>query len=116
MIPGTLNLQIYQGDSYIGPLIILPDLSPFGGPSNLSTATVGAQMRQKEWSADVLATFDVEIVSPTERTIRLTLDPADSAGLSTSGVWDLEVSTAQWTGTPLRGAVSVGEEVTRADV
>lgn len=116
MIPGNYNLAIYQGDSYVGPLIQLPSLSPFGGPSNLSTATVSAQMRQQEWSDAVLATFDVEIISPTERTIRLTLSPDDSAGLPEKGVWDLEVSSGGWKGTVLRGSVNVGEEVTRADV
>ncbi len=42
MIPGKYDIEIYQGDSF-GPLrLTLPSLASFGGPSDLTNATVAA--------------------------------------------------------------------------
>lgn len=116
MKPYPYNISLSQGDFYTGLLVTLPSLAAVDGPSDLSTATVHAQMRQKEWSTDVLATFDIEIISPTERTFRMTLSAEDSAGLPETAVWDLEVRSGDWVGTIFRGQVSVEQEVTRIDV
>ena len=113
MIPATYDIELYAGDTYYGPLITLPDLSPFGGPADLTGATVTASLRRTvgtEESED----FTVTIVDASARTLRLTLTPTQTAALGfDSGVWDLQVSTAGgWKGTPLAGSVSVTAEVT----
>lgn len=115
MIPGSYDIQIYQGDVYYGPLITLPDLSSFGGPADLSTATVSAQIRQKVSSADTLAEFEVDYVDRAENQLRLTLSATDTAAITAKeGVWDLQVEQDDWVGTPLAGKVTFTQEVTRA--
>lgn len=114
MIPGQYSLTVYQGDSYYGPLITLPDLSSFGGPSDLTTATVTAQIRQKVTSAETLAEFTVDVVDDEASQLRLKLDPADTAAITAKeGVWDLQVEEGEWIGTPLAGKVTFVKEVTR---
>lgn len=117
MIPGNYDIQIYQGDSYYGPLITLPDLSSFGGPADLTTATVTAQIRKKATSTDVLAEFEVDVVDDEASQLRLKLSPAETAAITAEeGVWDLQVEEGEWTGTPLAGAVTFSKEVTRPPV
>lgn len=114
MIPGEYDITIYQGDTYYGPLITLPDLSGFGGPSDLTTATVTAQVRNKETDTDALAEFTVEVVDDVAREIRLMLSHEDTAALSVKkGVWDLQVAEGTWIGTVLKGQVAILLEVTR---
>lgn len=114
MIPGVYDIEIYIGDTYYGPLITLPDLSPFGGPSTLATSVLAAQIRQKGKGIDPLATFDVELVDAATRKVRLKLDPSDTAGLTArNGVWDLQITEGSWVGTPLAGNVTFYREVTR---
>lgn len=116
MIPGTYDISIYRGDSYYGPLITLPDLSPFGGPSDLTTAIVTAQIRAAEGATEPLVSFDVEVVDDTTRQVRLTLDAVDTVIANKKGVWDLQVEDSGWVGTPLKGAVTFSGQVTRSDV
>lgn len=114
MIPGEYDITIYQGDTYYGPLITLPNLSGFGGPADLTMATVTAQLRAKEADTVALADFAVEVVDDVERQVRLTLTPEDTAALTVKkGVWDLQVEEETWIGTPLRGAVEIRKQVTR---
>lgn len=115
MIPGQYAIQVYQGDSYYGPLVTLPSLVPFGGPADLTGSTLAAQIREsKEEDAVVLATFAVNVVDASARQIRLTLTPLQTSTLA-SGDWDLEVThtSSGWKGTPLAGKVTVIPEVTR---
>lgn len=114
MIPGEYDIVIYQGDTYYGPLVTLPDLSGFGGPADLTTATVTAQLRAKEADIDPLASFTVLIVDAALRKVRLTLSTAQTTALTVKkGVWDLQVAEGTWIGTPLRGAVEIRKQVTR---
>lgn len=114
MIPGEYDITIYQGDTYYGPLITLPNLSGFGGPADLTTATVTAQIRAKEADAEPLASFTVVVIDDEARQVRLTLTPEDTAALTVKkGVWDLQVAEGTWIGTPLRGAVEIRKQVTR---
>lgn len=114
MIPGVYDIDIYIGDTYYGPLITLPDLSGFGGPSSLAASVLSAQIRKKVSSAEPLVAFDVEKVNAGARQIRLKLDPADTATLTArEGVWDLQITEGAWVGTPLSGSVTFHKEVTR---
>jgi hypothetical protein len=114
MIPGRYDLKIYRGDTYYGPLITLPDLSPFGGPVDLTTATVTAQVRENEDAAGALAEFAVSMIDPALRQIRLRLTPTQTAAIAVDKtVWDMQVSDSGWVGTPLAGKVKAAGEVTR---
>lgn len=114
MIPGPYPLEIYQGDTFYGPLITLPDLASFGGPSDLTAATIAAQIREKETDLDTLASFTIDVIDEEDRILRITLDPEDTAGITVKkAVWDLQITQEEWVGTPLRGRVTFMKEVTR---
>lgn len=114
MIPGEYDIEIYQGDTYYGPVITLPNLSGLGGPADLTTAVVTAQVRTKETAPDALAEFEVEGVDDVARQVRLTLSHEDTAALTVKkGVWDLQVEEGTWVGTVLKGQVVIAREVTR---
>lgn len=112
MIPGEYALVFYGGDSYYGPVMVLPNLTAFGGPANLSASTVRAQLRQQARDTSGVDMI-VEIVDPVARSLRLTLAAADTALLPRSGVWDLQVTSGAWVGTVLAGPFTVLREVTR---
>lgn len=112
MLPGEFSLSLYRGDTYYGPLMVLPNLTAFGGPANLSAATVRAQLRQQARDTSGVDMI-VEIVDPVARSLRLTLPAADTALLPRSGVWDLQVTSGAWVGTVLAGPFTVLREVTR---
>jgi hypothetical protein len=116
VIPGKLNLTgslaIYQGDTY-ALLLRLPDLSPFGGPSDLSgEAGVAAQLRRGAGIVDAVD-LEMEVANPLTREVRLTLSPAVTAQLKGRGVWDLQVGSGGWIGTVLAGEYEVRSQVTR---
>lgn len=113
MIPGNYDLEIFQGGTYISPLITLPDLSSFGGPTDLTSATLTSQIRAFAGSSEVLATFTIEVLGAIDRQLRLHLTATQTSALSGDGEWDLNVSSGSWVGTPLRGAVSMPRRVTR---
>lgn len=117
MIPARLKLKMYQGDTYYGPLITLPDLTSFDGPANLSGATVTAQVRDADDT--LLGTFTVITVDATARQVRPTMAPVGTAALPVTseqykGYWDLQVSASGWVGTPLRGEVEILQEITHS--
>lgn len=112
MIPATLNLELYDGDSYRGPVVSLPSLAPFGGPSDLSGASVDAEIRAKA-DSEVAFPFSVEILDPVARTLRLSLTSAQVSALPRGGVWDLQVSQGAFVGTVLAGKVKKLAQVTR---
>lgn len=115
MIPAQFGLTIYQGDSFGEDwTITLPSLAIFGGPSDLSSAgtLVAAQIRARPGSPDVLAQFTVQIVDAALRKVRPKLTPAQTALLTRDAVWDLQVTSGAWVGTPLGGKVTVVKQVT----
>ena len=112
------HLEVYRGDTWMGPEIVLPDLSPFGGPSDLSTAALTARIRSHPDGA-LLATMTVDVLDPAARRLRLRLTSEQTANLQ-SGVWDLAVRqtiadainpTREFVGTVLRGEVAVTRDV-----
>lgn len=116
MIPPVFDLQIFQGDSFGGGwTVVLPDLTPLGGPADLTTAAVSAQIRAKQDpNSDLYATFDVEVLDAVARQVRPKLAPEQTASIpKKKGYWDLQVEYGGWVGTVLRGSVEVVPEVTR---
>lgn len=114
MIPPNYNLKVYQGDAFGDELLItLPDLTPLGGPANLSTATLAGEIREKKDSTSpIMAVFTMQIVDPTLRQIRPRLTPTESAKLTKGGFYDIQVVQGTWIGTVLEGQVDVVLQVT----
>lgn len=136
MIPGKFNLTggraIYQGDTYTAiASITLPPMSEWGGPTDLTSATVSAQVRDEE--QELLGTFDVEILDPeagsvidpetgdvraTAGIVKPTMASVDTAALPLTddfrkAYWDLQVQEGSWVGTVLRGPVAVLRQETQ---
>lgn len=115
LIPGRYDLRIYKGSTYYGPLIKLPDLAPFGGPSTLSDpVVVTAALRRSAQDEQPVADFEVDVVDPLAREVRLGLTKEQAASLAIGrGVWDLQVVSGEWEGTVLAGEYLVIGQVTR---
>lgn len=102
MQPGEYNLTVYRGDYYYGPVIPLFSLAPWGGPTNptASPATINAEVKKKKNSATAIAEFTVEVVDEGDMTVRLTMEPEDTAKIKQQAYWDFQVSTGptrNWT-------------------
>jgi hypothetical protein len=119
VIPATYDIELYAGDTYYGPLITFPDLSPFGGPPTFESSAgveVEASLRRTKGTESSVP-FTVEVVDEAARQVRLTLPADETEALDfTSGYWDLHVIDGTWSGTPLAGTVSVVYEVTKPPV
>jgi hypothetical protein len=117
MIPGKLDLALYRGDTFYGPLITIPSLTSFGGPASISASGVfvKAQIRAKANSPDPIAEFAVTEPN-SDNQVRLKLAPSATAELvGRSAVWDLQVkdTSTNWVGTVLAGTITITGEVTR---
>ncbi len=112
MIPGRLDIELYGGDSYLGPLFTLPSLVPFGGPEDLTGATITAEVRSSADASDAYP-FTIQPIDLAARQIRLTLSSSDVLDLPPSGVWDLQISQGEFVGTVLSGKVKKLRQVTR---
>ena len=114
MKPAKYDIEIYRGDTYYGPVITLPSLTPFGGPSDLVDATVKAQVRASGSNGSLLGEFIVQPVDLAARKFRLILNPSVTQTITErEGVWDLEVVDGAWVGTPLAGIATISGQVTR---
>jgi hypothetical protein len=115
VIPATYDIEMYRGDTYHGPLIRLPDLSAFGGPHDLTAATVTADIRTAfvGQTNTLVTSFEVEMLDAAARELRLHLDAAVT-GLITqaTAIWDLSVAQGDWRGTPLAGRITFSGQVT----
>lgn len=119
MIPGTYNLEIYKGDTFL-LYVRIQATNSNGAPGeyiDLTGNTPKAQIRATPTNPTVLAEFTATLDNQTTNMggITLMLTPAQTAAL-TNGVWDLQTSNAGGTiiNTYLAGTVMVIEEVTRA--
>jgi hypothetical protein len=114
MQPGTYDLKVYRGDYYYGSVIPLFSLAPWGGPSNPTIGTtLKAEVKKQKNSSSAVTEFDVDVVDETEMTVRLTMEPEDTAKITQGMFWDLQISTGptrNWT--PLAGKVTPSGQVT----
>ena len=116
MMPGTLNLTLYQGATFQRVL----KLTDANGPVNLTGATVRMQVRQTVGAGAVLlalteANGRALITNTVEGEITLKMFATDTAALTfASGVYDLEIEYADGTvDRLLEGKLRVSPEVTR---
>lgn len=111
MIPGTYNIEIYQGDTFYVPLITIGSLASYGGPSDLTNSTVTARVYRKGQTFEI----DVTPVDLGAGEISLSMEPDVTETIPKAeggeGRWDLEVEEDGWVGTPLKGAAYIYAEV-----
>lgn len=114
MQPAARDLAFYQGDDYAHEITFTDDATP-PAALDLSAYRFAAQFRR--WHADPDAVdFAVDVTQADTGLIILSLTAAQTAGLPSKGVWDLEVTLPSGAiETWLAGAVAVGRDVTRED-
>ena len=71
-----------------------------------------AEIRERPESEEATP-FRVEVRDAAAREVRLRLAPAETSAASAKGVWDLQVSKGDFTGTVLAGSVKKAKQVTR---
>ena len=103
MIPGKFDLEFYAGDSYLSPLFEIPDLTPEGGPPDLSSAEVVAEIRTEPPTPFVVERV-ADPVAP-DRVVRLSLSYEQVAAAPNWGEWILRVQQGAFRGTVLAGSV-----------
>jgi len=108
-LPATVNLVLYQGDSFAMDLAVWGD-DDSSVPFDLSGATVRAQIRTSPEDTTVAGQFAPSV---TGNVIRLTLSSAVSTGLPRQAVWDVDITQAGWVTTLAAGTVSLTAEVSR---
>lgn len=104
MIPGKFDLEFFAGDSYLSPLFEIPDLTPEGGPADLSSAEVVAELR-----TDPPIPFAVERVADPvapNRAVRLSLSYEQVDAAPHWCEWFLRVQQGAFRGTVLAGSVN----------
>jgi hypothetical protein len=105
-LPQVVNLILVQGDDFYLDLVVT---NADGSAADLSTATASAQIRKSATDPTIAAAFTASI---TTNVVHLHLPHAASAPLSSSAVWDCQITTPDIT-TIAAGTVTVELEVTR---
>ena len=119
-LPGVLDIDLYQGDYWERSFTVLgsdnpDDLNPVYTAIDLTGFTGEAMVRVKQESAEVLASFEVEVTDPVAGIVTVRMQPTEAAKLTSSGFWDLQlVSPGGRPHTFLRGRASVTKDVSRA--
>lgn len=107
------DISIVRGDDYKLIITLTNDTTPF----DLTGYTAKAQIRPTtQVSAPLTAEFAVNIPAPaTDGIIELTLEHADTEGLTSNGFWDLQITetATSWVTTIVSGAVTIVPDVTR---
>jgi len=86
-VPDKTNITHYRGDSLVLSITLWNDAG-HTVPSDLSAATVRAQVRETYDDAEVAAEFDVVTAA---NVITANLTPKSSRDLPPKGFWDCEV-------------------------
>lgn len=101
MKPARYDIRLTQDDSYLSPLISVPDLTPFGGPVDLTAATVTAEVVPGDLGGEPIP-FDVRREGA--RALRLFLGTEAVDASPAWGSWRLRVVLGQFAGTVLAGS------------
>jgi len=111
MIPADYNLTLYRGDSGRWQFKLWSDAAKTI-PVDLTDATVLSMLRDRAVGGSFVTQLDCTIMLP--NIIDMVLTSEQCALLPAKGVWDMQI-TYTTTGdvvTPLKGAVSVTQDVT----
>jgi hypothetical protein len=104
-LPAVINITCYAGDDLS---FSLPMTNSDGTDTDLTSAVILAQVRQRPETPAIVATFSSAV---TGNVITLTLAGTDSQGLSGVYVWDCQVTNAGAVYTPAAGAITVNPDV-----
>lgn len=113
--PTTINLTVYQGATFKRTWAVTSEED--GSPYNLTAWTARMQIRAKKKSEDYLLNLTTEnggIIIEVTVEESIYMSPEQTAELSSSGVYDLELVDPQ--GEVIRimeGSVTLSTEVTR---
>lgn len=109
--PTDHPLALYQGDDHT---ITLEFQQEDETAEDVSTYAYRAQIRRTATHPEALAEADIDMSSAADGLVVVKFLAADTGGLPTAGVWDLEETNPDGdVATILRGAVTVEREVTR---
>jgi hypothetical protein len=109
MTPGKYSLAIYRGDSYSWQFKLWQDAAKTQ-PVDLTGVTVKSEIRDKP-AGVVLGTLTCAVTMP--NIIDASLTAADTTAITTSGVWDLQLTYADGeVSTVLAGAATLTMDVT----
>ena len=108
-VPNAVDLALYAGDEVSFTVVVT---NPDGTQRDVSGLAI-AQIRASRADTDPAATFTVDDTDAATGRLVLTLDPADSAALTTdgkkfTGFWDLQVANT----TLVQGSVTCWPDVT----
>lgn len=106
-LPLVVDLQAYEGDDLFVDITVN---NPDGSPTDLSHATVTAQVRTSPNALDILANFEVVVAS---NQIHLQLPSAQSQLLILQTAWDCQMSIAGVVTTLAAGTIYSTPDVTR---
>lgn len=114
MLAGQLDLVIEQGATFTLSMFYQDDT---GAAVDITGRTARMQMRSAVTSADVVLALTTEngriAIEGSRGLIALSIAATDTAGLSGSGVYDLELVNGALVERVLQGAYTISPEVTR---
>jgi hypothetical protein len=107
----TVNIQIYQGDTYVHQLSLKNSANAV---INISTRTYAGQIRKRSSSDAITATFSTEITDGANGVVVFSLAPNITSNIASgSYVYDFQETNGAVVTTLLKGSVAVIGEVTR---
>jgi len=110
-MPGTRNIEIYQGDNYSHQVTLKNSANAV---INITSRTYAGQIRKKRTSNVITSTFLTEITDGANGVVVFSLLPATTASITVgSYVYDFQETNGAVVTTLLTGAVTVLGEVTR---
>jgi len=110
-MPGTRNIEIYQGDNYSHQLKLKNNANAV---INITSRTYAGQIRKRRTATAVTSTFVTEITDGANGVVVFSLLPAATANIAAgSYVYDFQETNGAVVTTLLTGVVTVTGEVTR---
>lgn len=107
----TVNIQIYQGDTYVHQLSLKDSAN---AAINISSRTYAGQIRKRSSSDAVTATFSAEITNGANGVVVFNLSSNITSNISSgSYVYDFQETNGAVVTTILAGNVVVTGQVTR---
>ena len=107
----TVNIQIYQGDTYVHQLSLKNSANAV---INISTRTYAGQIRKRSSSDTIAATFTTEITDGANGVVVFSLASGVTSNIASgSYVYDFQETNGAVVTTLLAGSVTVTGEVTR---
>lgn len=108
--PLIVDLEIYRGDSG-GFRISVKD--PYGAPIDISDATWDSDIKLNENESIPMTTFDIVPVVGDTSSVDAVISPEKSSLLTSSCVYDVQMTLDTKVRTLIRGSISVTQDVSR---